>query len=175
MYEKPPPFGSYVVTLSVSGWIDVFTCHTYCDILIDYLNYCIDNKSLHVYEYVLMPSYISIVASSKKKHISTILREFKNGSAKQILKSISENPDEKRKEWMMRLFHFYSNRYQHDAQHHFWQFGNHPVVLDSSELFARHVTDVVNLPVMSKLVDDPQHYVYSSAHPRQRVKLDDWK
>lgn len=175
MYEKPPPFGSYYVTLSVSGWIDVFTCHTYCEILIDNLNNCIDNKHLYVYEYVLMPSYITIIASSKKKHISTILREFKNGTAKQILKSIAENPDEKRKEWMMRLFSYYSNRYQHDAEHHFWQFGNHPVVLDSTELFAHHVTEVVNLPVTTRLVDDPHHYVYSSAHPQQRVKLAPWQ
>lgn len=174
MYEKPPPFGSYVVTLSVSGWIDVFTCHAYCEILIDHVNYCIDHKSLHVYEYVVMPSYISIIASSKKKHISTILRELKNSSAKQILKSISENPGEKRKEWMMRLFHFYSNRYQHDAEHHFWQFGNHPIVLDSSELFMQYAGEVVNLPVISKMVDAPEHYIYSSAHPLQRVKLSTW-
>jgi putative transposase len=175
MYEKPPPFGSYYVTLSVSGWIDVFTCHTYSEIVIDNLNYCIDNKNLHVYEYVLMPSYITIIASSKKKHISTVLREFKNGTAKQILKSISENPDEKRKEWMMRLFQHYSNRYQNDAEHHFWQFGNHPVVLDSSELFARHVTEVQHLPVATRLVDAPHHYIYSSAHPQQRVKLAPWQ
>ncbi|MBO9199666.1 MULTISPECIES: hypothetical protein [Niastella] len=175
MYEKPPPFGSYYVTLSVSGWIDVFTCHAYCEILIDNLNHCIDNKNLHVYEYVLMPSYITLIASSKKKHISTILREFKNGTAKQVLKSIAENPDERRKEWMMRLFHYYSNRYQQDAEHHFWQFGNHPVVLDSNELFTHHVSTVVNLPVTTRLVDDPQHYFYSSAHPQQRVKLAPWQ
>jgi putative transposase len=175
MYEKPPPFGSYFVTLSVAGWIDVFTGYAYCDILIDNLNYCIDHKNLLVYEYVVMPSYITIIASSKKKHISTILREFKNSTAKQILKAISENPDEKRKEWMMRLFHFYSNRYQNDAEHHFWQFGNHPVVLDNAALFAQHVNQVLNLPVTSKMVDDPHHYVYSSAHARQRVKLAEWK
>ncbi|OQP50388.1 hypothetical protein A4H97_00665 [Niastella yeongjuensis] len=175
MYEKPPPFGSYYVTLSVSGWIDVFTCHAYCEILIDNLNHCIDTKNLHVYEYVLMPSYITLIASSKKKHISTILREFKNGTAKQVLKSIAENPEEKRKEWMMRLFHYYSNRYQQDAEHHFWQFGNHPVVLDSNELFTHHVSTVVNMPVSTRLVDDPQHYFYSSAHPQQRVKLAPWQ
>ncbi|MFL5745654.1 MAG: hypothetical protein ACJ751_13365 [Niastella sp.] len=174
MYEKPPPFGSYYVTLSVSGWIDVFTCHSYCEILIDNLNHCIDTKNLHVYEYVLMPSYITLIASSKKKHISTILREFKNGTAKQVLKSIAENPGEKRKEWMMRLFSYYSNRYQQDAEHHFWQFGNHPVVLDSNELFTHHVSTVVNMPVTTRLVDDPHHYFYSSAHPQQRVKLAPW-
>jgi hypothetical protein len=121
-----------------------------------------------------MPSYITIIASSKKKHISTILREFKNGTARQILKSISENPEEKRKEWLMRLFTYYSNRYQHDAEHHFWQFGNQPVVLDSSELFSQHVSQAINIPVISKLVDAPQHYVYSSAYPSQRVKVAAW-
>src|SRR5438067_2370733 len=104
MYEKPPPFGSYFVSLSVCGWIDVFTSPIYCDIVINNLNYCIEHRHLLVYEYVLMPSYINIIASSKKKHISAILLEFKNYSAKQILKSIAENPDEKRKEWLMRLF-----------------------------------------------------------------------
>jgi putative transposase len=175
MYEKPPPFGSYFVTLSVSGWIDVFTYHAYCDILIDHLNYCIDHKNLQIYEYVVMPSYINIIASSKKRHISTILREFKNGTAKQVLKSIAENPEEKRKEWLMRLFHFFTNRYQTDAEHHFWQFGNHPVILDSAELFQHHVKELVHTPVTMKMVDEPQHYIYSSAHPLQRVKLATWQ
>jgi hypothetical protein len=171
MHEKTPPYGTYFVTLSVSGWIDVFTYHTYCDILVDHLNYCIEHKNLQVYEYVFMPSYINIIATSKKRHISTVLREFKTSTAKQVLKCIAENPEEKRKEWLMRLFQFFTHRYQNDAEHHFWQFGNHPVILDTMELFVKYTQELLHVPVAKRLVDEPHHYVYCSAHPCQRVKL----
>jgi hypothetical protein len=32
----------------------------------------------------------------------------------------------------MRLFQFFANRYQHDSEHHFWQFGNQPVDIEKS-------------------------------------------
>jgi len=164
-----------LVTLNVAGWIDVFTAHEYCDIVINSLNHCIEHKNLQVYEYVLLPSRLHMIVKSNKGHVAKVLREFKGHAGKQVLKSISQNPNEKRKEWLMRLFQFFTSRYVNDIENHFWQFGNHPEKLPDSEAVEQKATYLRQIPVAEKMVSSPTHYVYSSANPRQRVKLATWE
>ena len=167
--------GLHFVTLNVAGWIDVFTNYEYCDIVINSLNFCIQNKNLVVYEYVIMSNRILMIVESKKGHLSKVLRDFRGHAARQIFKAISENPEEKRKEWMMRQFQFFSNRYQNDEEHHFWQFGNNPVALNNSELLQQKAAQVINTPVAEKKVAKPQYYIYSSACAKQQVRLASWE
>jgi putative transposase len=170
---KIQPKGLYFVTLTVVGGIDVFTRCEYCDLLVDNLNYCIENKRLRVYEYAILPSQLYMIADVEegKSNLPKVLRDLKSSSAKQILRAISEHPDESRKEWLMRLFHFFANRYQHDSEHHFWQFGNQPVDLEKVVKKDKPIPTPLDKILDAKFVDDPAHYVYCSAYPRQRVKL----
>jgi putative transposase len=170
---KPAPDQLYMVTLIVAGNIDIFTLQEYNDIIIQNLNFCSENKNLAIYDYVLMTNRLYMIASARKGHVSRVLRDFKTLTAKQILKAIAENPDENRKEWLMRLFHFYSQRYQQGSERHFWQFGNNPVSLDNKELQQAR-TGLLQIPVRARLVDEPEHYIYCSAYLKQGVKLDKW-
>jgi len=147
---KIQPKGLYFVTLTVVGGIDVFTRHEYCDLLVDTLNYCIDNKRLRVYEYAILPSQLYMIADVEqgKGNLPKVLRDLKSYSAKLLLRAISEHPEESRKEWLMRLFQFFANRYQHDAEHHFWQFGNQPVDIEKVVKKAGYqMTDIVAVTV----------------------------
>ena len=170
---KIQPKGLYFVTLTVVGGIDVFTRCEYCDLLVDNLNYCIDNKRLRVYEYAILPSHLYMIADVEqgKGNLPKVLRDLKSMSAKQILRAISEHPEEIRKEWLMRLFHFFANRYQHDSEHHFWQFGNQPVDLEKFIKKDKPVPSPLDKLLEANFVDDPEHYAYCSASPLQRVKL----
>jgi putative transposase len=170
---KVQPNGVYFVTLTVVGGIDVFTRSEYCDLLVDNLNYFIDNKRLRVYEYAILPSQLYMIADigQGKGNLPKVLRDLKSFSAKQLLRAISEHPDESRKEWLMRLFQFFANRYQHDSEHHFWQFGNQPIDLEKIVKKDKQVPSPVGKLLQAKWVDDPRNYIYCSAYPRQRVKL----
>jgi hypothetical protein len=170
---KIQPKGLYFVTLTVVGGIDVFTRCEYCELLVDNLNYCIDNKRLRVYEYAILPSQLYMIADVEegKSNLPKVLRDLKSYSAKQILRAISEHPDESRKEWLMRLFHFFANRYQHDSEHHFWQFGNQPIDLEKMAKKDKAIPTPIDKVLKAKFVDDPRHYIYCSAYPHQRVKL----
>ena len=170
---KIRPQGLYFVTLTVVGGIDVFTRHEYCDLLVDNLNYSIDCKRLRVYEYSILPSRLYMIADVEegKSNLPKVLRDFKSYSAKQILRAISEHPDENRKDWLMRLFQTYANRYQHDSEHHFWQFGNQPVDLEKVIKKDKPVPSPIEKVLKAGWVDDPGHYIYCSAYPLQRVKL----
>lgn len=48
---------AYFLTLTVVGWIDVFTRQRYNDEIIKSLTFCMDQKGLEVFEYVNAKSY----------------------------------------------------------------------------------------------------------------------
>lgn len=170
---KIQPNGLYFVTLTVVGGIDVFTRYEYCNLLVENLNYCIDHKRLRVYEYAILPSQLHMIADVEqgRGNLPKVLRDLKSMSAKQLLRAIAEHPEETRKEWLMRLFHFFANRYQHDSDHHFWQFGNQPVDLGKLAKKEKPLPSPIDTLLKAKWVDDPRHYVFCSAYPRQKVKL----
>jgi hypothetical protein len=170
MYKMHPQ-GLYFVTLTVVGGIDVFTRHEYCDLLVDNLNFCIDHKRLRVYEYTIMPSVLYLIADVEQGNLPKVLRDFKSSSAKQILRAIAEHPEENRKEWLQRLFQFFAHRYQHNAEHHFWQFGNHPIDLEKIVNKGLPLPSSFDKLMNAKVVDNAEHYIYCSANPCQRVKL----
>lgn len=165
------PKGMYFVSLTVVGGIDVFTRYEYCDLLISNLNYCIENRKLRVYEYVILPSSLSMVADVQQGNFSKTLRDFKSISARQILRAIAEYPDEIRKEWLIRQFQHFANRYQQDSEHHFWQFGNRPADLEKLERAGKPLPTVRDKIMKINLIDSPEHYRYCSFHPLQLVKL----
>jgi len=168
---KMHPQGLYFVTLTVVGGIDVFTRYEYCDLLVENLNYCIENKRLRVYEYAITPSHLYMVASVEKGNLPKVLRDLKSHSAKQILRAIAEHPEESRKEWLLRLFQFFANRYQNNAEHHFWQFGNQPIDLEKALKKDQLPPSAIDNLLKNRLIEGPEHYVYCSAYPRQKVKL----
>jgi REP-associated tyrosine transposase len=168
---KMHPKGLYFVTLTVVGGIDVFSRYEYCDLLVDNLNYCIEHKRLRIYEYAIMPSLLCMIADVEQGNLPKVLRDFKGNSAKQILRAIAEHPEESRKEWLLRLFQFFANRYQHNAEHHFWQFGNHPVNLEKFEKKGLPLPSSLDNVLKARLVARPEHYIYCSAYPAQKVKL----
>jgi hypothetical protein len=72
---------------------------------------------------------------------------------------------------LLRLFQFFANRYQHDSEHHFWQFGNQPVDLEKVVKKEQHLPSALENLLKEKMVDSPEHYIYCSASPLQKVKL----
>ena len=73
---------TYFLTFTVVGWIDIFTRSRYCDVIMDSLEYCIENKGLDVFAYVIMPSHIHMVARNLDADLSGIIRDFKSHTAK---------------------------------------------------------------------------------------------
>lgn len=68
------------LTLTVTEWIDVFTRKEYRDVVIDSLKFCMENKGLTVYAYVIMSNHIHLVVQAEDERfpLSDILRDFKN-------------------------------------------------------------------------------------------------
>lgn len=70
--------GLHFITITVVGWVDVFTRTQYKDIIIESLKYCVSSKGLKLYAYVIMTNHLHlIVSTSEGNELSDILRDFK--------------------------------------------------------------------------------------------------
>jgi putative transposase len=94
--------------------------------------------------------------------LSDVLRDFKKFTANQILKSIETEP-ESRREWLLYMFKFYAKHNTDNRNYQFWQQDNHPIALWSLDVIWQKLNYIHLNPVRAGLVDEPWHYLYSSA------------
>ena len=89
-YKFRNPEAVYFVTFTTVNWIDVFTRRIYKEIIVDSLNYCIKNKGLMVYAWVIMSNHVHLVIESRNAAMEDIMRDLKKHTSKTILKEIEE-------------------------------------------------------------------------------------
>ena len=163
-YKFYNPDGLYFISFSVVDWIDVFIRRKYKDIIIESLEYCKREKGLELFAYVIMTSHIHMITRARKGHsLAEILRDFKKFTSRKILKSIQENPEESRKEWIMRAF---KNAGKTNSNNHIFQFwiqDNHPIELIKPEIARQKLDYIHNNPVEEGFVQYADDYLYSSA------------
>src|SRR5690606_14837944 len=93
----------YFITLTVMGWIDLFTRKEYCEILLDNLEFCQNEMSLELFEIVIMPSHLHMIARHQEGKLDKLMGSFKSVTAKAIIKEIQETQYESRKDWLIYL------------------------------------------------------------------------
>ncbi|MEO6284381.1 MAG: transposase [Dyadobacter sp.] len=163
--------GLFFVTMTVVGWIDVFTRKKYADEIIKNLNYCIEHKGLEVYEFCIMSNHLHLICSVKDGEVGKVIRDFKSFTAKEIIRLIDENPQESRKEWLLYMFRYFAKGSSPKCEFQFWQHHNHPISLVSKRFILQRTRYIWNNPVKAGIVSEPQHYIYSSANPDTELKL----
>ena len=157
-YQTLPHF----ITATVVDWIDVFTRKCYSDCIIDSLNYCIKNKSMVLYGYVIMSNHIHMVVQSDVGELSNLLRDFKKFTAKNILEKIQTQP-ESRREWILERFQKATESHSRNKNYQFWKYGNHAEEVYSNK-FMWSKLDYIHLnPVRAGVVKKASDYIYSSA------------
>jgi REP element-mobilizing transposase RayT len=162
-YQITDQGGLYFLTLQVVDWVDVFTRQTYRDIMVSSFTYCIENKGLVLWAYVVMGNHVHLIASAKENNLSDVLRDMKRFTATSILKEIEQNPRESRKEWMLKRFEFAARHHQRNSQRQFWKHDNHAVHLSSVEFIQQKCSYIHDNPVRAGWVERPSHWRYSSA------------
>ncbi len=164
---------AHFLTLTVIEWVDVFTRRMYNDFLINCLMHCQQKKGLQIFAYVLMPNHLHLVVRAITGSLSDVLRDLKTYSAKELIKLIKDNPQESRKDWMLALFQKHAKHNPLNKHFQFWQNENYPVALANPVIFGQKVDYVHQNPVRAGFVDEPHHYVYSSANPMSPITLDE--
>ncbi|MFY0602055.1 MAG: transposase [Cyclobacteriaceae bacterium] len=166
---------AYFLTFTVVGWIDLFTRKECCDIIINSMKFCQQNKELEIYAYVIMPSHIHMIARRKNGLMSDLIRDIKSYTAKEIVRFVSEDSRESRKtglatQWLLHMFRYHAKYQKQNKEFQIWQKSNHPIELHSNEVFDQKIEYIHLNPVTSCIVKEPECYVYSSANPESPLQ-----
>ena len=161
----------YFVTLTVVDWIDIFTRRIYSDLIIENLTYCQQNKNLNIYAYVIMTNHIHVVANVEEGSLSDVLRDFKTYTSKELVKLISDNPSESRRDWMLNAFEKAGRYNPLNIHHQLWQNGNYPVLLYTPEVIDQKIDYIHENPVKAGFVGSAHEYWYSSANVESPLKV----
>lgn len=152
----------HFITATVVDWIDVFTRKVYRDCIIECLDFCIKNKGMVLYGYVIMSNHIHLIIQSSEGKLSDLVRDFKKFTAKQILEKIQLEPESRRK-WMLERFQKATESHSRNKNYQFWQYGNHAEEIYTPE-FMWSKLDYIHLnPVRAGIVEKASEYIYSSA------------
>lgn len=152
----------HFITATVVDWVGVFSRKEYRDCIIDSLDFCIKNKGMILYGYVIMTNHIHLIIQSEEGELSDLIRDFKKFTAKTILNKI-ENGVESRADWMLKRFEFACKSHTRNEKYQFWQYGSHPEEI-FSEKFMWSKLDYIHMnPIRAGIVSKASHYLYSSA------------
>lgn len=165
----------YFLTCTVNKWVDVFTRKAYSDIIIDSLNFCVANKGLIIYGYVIMSNHVHLLVQARNENLSDVLRDFKKYTSHTVVREINNNTQESRRNWMLWLLK------EIDAagkvSYQFWKPDNHPEMCYQPGFMWQKLNYIHNNPVRAGLVHRAEEYINSSAadyvHGKQvgKVKL----
>lgn len=154
---------AYFLTMTVVGWIDIFTRKNRKLAIVNSLKYCQKYKGLEIFGWSLMPSHLHLMARGAEDHdLSSIIRDFKKFTSKKIVKQIEEEP-ESRREWMLRYFEYAGRHLERIERYKLWQDGNHAEILYSPAFFYNKLDYIHNNPVNEMIVENAEDYVFSSA------------
>jgi putative transposase len=159
------------LTLTVIDWIDVFTRKEYKLEVVDGLNYCIENKSLELYAWCLMSNHLHRLCRAKEPaRLSDIMRDFKRHVAQRILESLETESIESRAHWILNQFKFRGNISPRVKNYRFWVDGFHPIEIVSAKFFEQKLHYIHQNPVRAMIIEEEQHYLFSSARDYAGIK-----
>jgi len=160
----------YFVTYSVINWIDVFTRNAYKNVMLDSWNYCMKNKGLRIHAWCIMTNHMHMIVSSEQEELSDIMRDMKSYTSTTLRKTISNNPKESRKKWILEMMIEAGSSNNNNKGFQFWQQHNHPLILNSNKLIEQKLNYIHNNPVKAGFVEKPEDYLYSSARDYIGIK-----
>ena len=135
-YKIRDQFAVHFISFATVRWVDVFTRSAYVDIIINSLKFCVFKEGLAIHAYCIMPNHLHLIISATSTVcLSDIMRDFKKFTSAEIIKSIEQNTQESRKNWMLWIFNKAGENNSRNLNYQFWQQDNHPIECSSPELF----------------------------------------
>ena len=158
-------YALYFITMTIVGWVDLFTRKECRDILVDSLLYCIEKKGLRVHAYVIMSSHVHMIVSARQESegLSSIVRDFKKFTSKALLDWILKGTTESRKEWLELVFKYHAKYNKNNKTYQLWQRNNQPKLCLHPKFIRQKIEYIHQNPVVAGIVDNAEEYKYSSA------------
>lgn len=153
----------YFLTITLQGWVDLFTKREYSDLIVSSLRFCHLTKGLVIHEFVIMSSHLHLIVQHENADLSAVIRDFKKHTARVIIEALEKSENESRREWILRLFKYYAKNLKQNKTYAVWRKSNRPVVLGNADVYTRCKTYIHENPVKAGLVTEPVSWLHSSA------------
>ncbi len=154
---------AHYMTLTTTGWVDVFTRKNHRLAVVESLEYCQRHKGLELFAWCLMSNHLHLIGRAVGAvTLPEIIRDLKKHTAKTIIQQITEEP-ESRREWMLDLFGQRAGELKRVSKYKLWQDGFRPTELNSNKFIKEKVDYIHNNPVKAYLVEHPEDWMFSSA------------
>ncbi len=150
------------LTFTVAKWLPLFENVRFKQIICDSLNFCVDQKGLIIYAYVIMVTHMHLFATSKQNNLSGFVRDFKKFTSKECTDLLGLDNDAKSKAYL-KTFSDAANKHSRNKKYQVWQQNNHPEEIYSPKFTLQKIKYIHNNPVEAGIVNRPQDYYYSSA------------
>jgi len=166
-YKFHNPSAVYFISFATVYWMDVFSRQVYFSVFAESLDYCRKEKGMEIYAYCIMPSHIHLLFRAANENPSDLIRDFKGFTARKMIQTIQENPQESRKEWLVSMMEKAGKENSNVVKHQFWQQHNKPIELWTDKVIQQKIDYIHNNPVQAGFVTDPVDWKYSSARNYQ--------
>jgi REP element-mobilizing transposase RayT len=155
-------YAAHFITPTIVDWVDIFSRKLYRDIVIDSISFCIREKALYVYGYVIMTNHLHMIVKSENGTLSDTIRDLKKYTSRQIVEAIRREP-ESRREWLLHRFEWNAAQNKRSGENQVWTHENHPEEVHSLKFFNQKLNYLHENPVRAGWVELPEEYIYSSA------------
>jgi putative transposase len=154
----------HFLTFAVVDWVDVFTRKLFCDVVVDSLKFCQEERGLLIHSWIIMSNHLHLLSSARDQNLSDLLRDFKKFTSREIIKAIEKNPKESRKDWMLQIFKNHGAANSRNALNQFWQQDNCPQICYTTDFTFQKLNYIHQNPVKAGFVKNAEDYIYSSAN-----------
>ncbi len=169
--------GVYFMSFATVNWIDICIRQQYFICLVNSIEYCRLKKGMLLYAYCLMPIHIHFIFQSLNDDPSGLIRDFKGYTSKELIKTIINNPQESKKEWILELLNKAGDSKSNVSNYQLWQHHNKPIELWTAKVIKQKIDYIHYNPVKSGFVVNPIDWKYSSARnyvdDHSILKIDD--
>ena len=151
--------GLYYVTFTVIDWLPVFIDETACKIVTHSLNFCIQNKSLRVNAYVIMPTHLHAIlfdTDFNPQRLKSTLDDMRKFTGRKLLDHATNHLPKSFSE----VFEEHPGK---DRKRRFWQPTQHPVGIFSNEFWKQKMDYLHENPCRKGLPLRPEDWRFSSA------------
>jgi REP element-mobilizing transposase RayT len=149
--------GIYFLTSTIIEWIPVFTYKDFFEILIQSFKYCMKDKGLKIYAFVILDNHFHLIASGE--NISAIIQSLKSYTSKKIIEHLQRF----NKNWLLNQLTYYKKQHKMNSTYQLWQEGFHPKLITTEKMLYQKIEYIHNNPVRRGYVDKPEYWYYSSA------------
>lgn len=105
--------------------------------LLESLSFCQKKKGLEIHAWCIMSSHVHLVFRSVEgQKPELLIGDLKRFTSKTIIKSIKENPQESRKEFLLDFFRKEGEKSSNVTQYQFWRHDNKPIELWSNQVIS---------------------------------------